>query len=310
MSTKNTRGRLLLVGSTLVAGAALAACGATTTSTFSSTPNSNVSSGSAPTAVAGGSTSTASVAPKAPVAITHIHAVARDPKTGDLLLATHEGLFRHGNGDLLQTGPVIDLMGFTVAPDGTYYASGHPGAGVDLPQPVGLITSTDSGRTWRVASRGGESDFHALTSGPTSVVGFDGALRSTTDGANWTTRTIAAAPRTLAASPQTGALLATTETGLLHSTDDGASWKPLAPPEKALLAAWADEQTIVIATTNGQIATSNDTGATWTLQPKRIGAPQALFAHSGTDGQIETILVIDGAVLRTVDGGATVQKLL
>ncbi len=299
-----TRRRALVAGGVLVTTTILAACGVTTT------PTGNTTSIATPTVAGGGSASTASAANQPPVAITHIHAVARDPKTGDLLLATHEGLFRHANGELLQNGPVIDLMGFTVAPDGTYYASGHPGAGVDLPQPVGLITSTDSGRTWRVSSRGGESDFHALTSGPTSVVGFDGTLRSTTDGETWSTRTIPAAPRTLAASPQTGALLATTETGLLHSTDDGRSWKGLTPPATALLAAWADEQTIVIATANGQIATSTDTGATWTLQPKRIGAPQALFARRGTDGQIETILVADGAVLRTVDGGATVEKLL
>ena len=299
-----TRRRVLVAGGVLVTTTILAACGVTTT------PTGNTTSIATPTVAGGGSTSTASAANQPPVAITHIHAVARDPKTGDLLLATHEGLFRHANGELLQNGPVIDLMGFTVAPDGTYYASGHPGAGVDLPQPVGLITSTDSGRTWRVSSRGGESDFHALTSSPTSVVGFDGTLRSTTDGETWSTRTIPAAPRTLAASPQTGALLATTETGLLHSTDDGRSWKGLTPPATALLAAWADEQTIVIATANGQIATSNDTGATWTLQPKRIGTPQALFAQRGTDGQIETILVADGAVLRTVDGGATVEKLL
>lgn len=299
-----TRRRALVAGGVLVTTTILAACGVTTT------PTGNTTSIATPTVAGGGSASTASAANQPPVAITHIHAVARDPKTGDLLLATHEGLFRHANGELLQNGPVIDLMGFTVAPDGTYYASGHPGAGVDLPQPVGLITSTDSGRTWRVSSRGGESDFHALTSGPTSVVGFDGTLRSTTDGETWSTRTIPAAPRTLAASPQTGALLATTETGLLHSTDDGRSWKGLTPPATALLAAWADEQTIVIATTNGQLATSTDTGATWTLQPKRIGAPQALFAQRGTDGQIETILVADGAVLRTVDGGATVEKLL
>lgn len=299
-----TRRRVLVAGGVLVTTTILAACGVTTT------PTGNTTSIATPTVAGGGSASTASAANQPPVAITHIHAVARDPKTGDLLLATHEGLFRHANGELLQNGPVIDLMGFTVAPDGTYYASGHPGAGVDLPQPVGLITSTDSGRTWRVSSRGGESDFHALTSSPTSVVGSDGTLRSTTDGETWSTRTIPAAPRTLAASPQTGALLATTETGLLHSTDDGRSWKGLTPPATALLAAWADEQTIVIATANGQIATSNDTGATWTLQPKRIGAPQALFAQRGTDGQIETILVADGAVLRTVDGGATVEKLL
>lgn len=237
-----TRRRVLVAGGVLVTTTILAACGVTTT------PTGNTTSIATPTVAGGGSASTASAANQPPVAITHIHAVARDPKTGDLLLATHEGLFRHANGELLQNGPVIDLMGFTVAPDGTYYASGHPGAGVDLPQPVGLITSTDSGRTWRVSSRGGESDFHALTSSPTSVVGFDGTLRSTTDGETWSTRTIPAAPRTLAASPQTGALLATTETGLLHSTDDGRSWKGLTPPATALLAAWADEQTIVIAT--------------------------------------------------------------
>lgn len=218
-----TRRRVLVAGGVLVTTTILAACGVTTT------PTGNTTSIATPTVAGGGSASTASAANQPPVAITHIHAVARDPKTGDLLLATHEGLFRHANGELLQNGPVIDLMGFTVAPDGTYYASGHPGAGVDLPQPVGLITSTDSGRTWRVSSRGGESDFHALTSSPTSVVGFDGTLRSTTDGETWSTRTIPAAPRTLAASPQTGALLATTETGLLHSTDDG--WRAVSLPD-------------------------------------------------------------------------------
>ena len=125
-----TRRRVLVAGGVLVTTTILAACGVTTT------PTGNTTSIATPTVAGGGSASTASAANQPPVAITHIHAVARDPKTGDLLLATHEGLFRHANGDLLQNGPVIDLMGFTVAPDGTYYASGHPGAGVDLPQPV------------------------------------------------------------------------------------------------------------------------------------------------------------------------------
>ena len=164
-----TRRRALVAGGVLVTTTILAACGVTTT------PTGNTTSIATPTVAGGGSTSTASAANQPPVAITHIHAVARDPKTGDLLLATHEGLFRHANGELLQNGPVIDLMGFTVAPDGTYYASGHPGAGVDLPQPVGLITSTDAGRTWQVASRGGQSDFHALTAGPAAVQAHNSA---------------------------------------------------------------------------------------------------------------------------------------
>ncbi len=48
---------------------------------------------------------------------------------------------------------MIDLMGFTVAGPGRYLASGHPGLHVDLPQPVGLIETTDGGVTWTPVSR-------------------------------------------------------------------------------------------------------------------------------------------------------------
>ena len=301
MNTRARR-RLLLAGSALATMAVLTACGSPGTATPSAR-------GGSPAAAPVSSPASASSS-RPPVAITHIHAVARDPKSGELLLATHEGLFRHVNGDLVQNGPVIDLMGFAVAPDGTYYASGHPGVGVDLPQPVGLITSTDAGRSWRVASRGGQSDFHALTAGSTAVIGFDGVLRSSTDGTTWTTRTIPAPPRTLAAAPTSGTLLATTEAGLLASSDTGSTWRPLSPPGTALLVTWADEKTIVIATTTGQLGVSSDAGATWTLNPTRIGTAEALHARRGSDGGLEIVVVADSKVLRTLDGGTTTENLL
>lgn len=297
--------RSLLGAAVLVTLAGLAACSspaAETTASSSDGSSSTTSSSAASTQPAPDET-------RSPVAITHIHAVARDAKTDDLLLATHQGLVRQVGGELHQIGPGIDLMGFAVAPDGTYYASGHPGTGVELPQPVGLITSTDSGRTWQVASRGGESDFHALTVGPKSVTGFDGALRTTTDRKTWTTRAIPAQPRALAAAPASGALLATTSAGLLLSTDDGNSWRTLTPPQTALLVAWADEQTIVIATTEGHLATSSDTGASWTLEPNAIGPVEALSAQHLGDGELEIIVVVDAKVLRTTDGGATTEVL-
>lgn len=301
MSTRARR-RLLLAGSALATMAVLTACGSPGTATPSAR-------GGSPAAAPVSSPASASSS-RPPVAITHIHAVARDPKSGELLLATHEGLFRHVNGDLVQNGPVIDLMGFAVAPDGTYYASGHPGVGVDLPQPVGLITSTDAGRSWRVASRGGQSDFHALTAGSTAVIGFDGVLRSSTDGTTWTTRSIPAPPRTLAVAPTSGALLATTEAGLLASSDTGATWRTLPPPVTALLVTWADEKTMVIATTTGQLGVSSDAGITWTLNPTRVGAAEALHAGRGQDGRLEIVVVADGKVLRTLDGGTTTENLL
>ena len=226
-----------------------------------------------------------------------------------MLLATHQGLFRQVDGELRQNGPVIDLMSFAVGADGTFFASGHPGLSTDLPQPVGLITSNDGGASWRVASRGGQSDFHALTVAAGTVTGFDGALRSTSDNSTWTQHAIPSPPRDLAAAPRTGTLLAPTSSGLLTSTDDGTTWTELAPPELAVLAAWADDTTAVIATTNGRLATSTDAGHTWTLHPQTIGMAEALHAQRTADRQVEVLAVVDDKVIRTLDGGATTQIL-
>ena len=137
-------------------------------------------------------------------AITHVHALTRDPESGEVLLATHQGLFRLQDGELTQVGPVVDFMGFTLTPEGRYLASGHPAPRTDLPEPLGLAESTDRGQSWTVLSRGGASDFHALAAGPNGVLGFDGQLRASTDGLTWQSLEIPVAPASLAISPQTG----------------------------------------------------------------------------------------------------------
>jgi hypothetical protein len=244
------------------------------------------------------------------LSVSHIHGAVRDPGTGALLLATHEGLFRQDGSELRRVGPVIDLMGFAVAPDGTLYASGHPGAGADLPDPVGLITSADAGATWRVASRGGESDFHALTVGPRTVVGFDGLLRTTEDGEQWTSLDLGVPVMAVAASPESGTLLATTQAGLVRSEDDGRSWQTLAPPEAAVLVAWADETTAVVATVTGRLAVSEDAGLTWSLGPRSIGQVATLSAQRGPNGQVEVITVVQDSVLSTTDAGESTEVLV
>lgn len=42
---------------------------------------------------------------------------------------------------------MIDLMGFTVAGPDRFLASGHPGPGADLPEPLGLVESRDGGQS-------------------------------------------------------------------------------------------------------------------------------------------------------------------
>lgn len=242
-------------------------------------------------------------------AISHVHGVVRDPGTGAVVLATHQGAYHRQDGQWVAAGAVVDLMGFAVAPDGTWFASGHPGPGVDLPQPLGLASSTDGGRTWNVESRGGESDFHALAAGPAGIIGFDGTLRISTDRKSWTDLAIPAPPHSLAVSPGTGVILATTEQGLLRSADHGRSWTALTPPTLVALIAWADEQTIVGVTVEGLVVTSTDAGTTWTSGSTPLANVTALAASRTGDAPTEILIVSGTSVLVSTDSGATTTPL-
>lgn len=240
----------------------------------------------------------------------HVHAVGVNPPDKAVYLATHEGLFRYGADGPARVGPVIDLMGFTVAGPDHFYASGHPGEGVDLPQPVGLIESTDGGNTWAGLSRQGESDFHALTSSAAGVLGFDGKLRATSDGEKWRELDAPAAPYALAASPDGEVLLGTTETGLIRSEDGGKTWDTVADAPPVILVAWAAGDTVLGALPDGTIVMSGDAGSAWHPMGKVEGQPYALGAAPDAAGDNAGVLVVtEDAVLRSTDGGASFRPV-
>lgn len=240
--------------------------------------------------------------------VTHIHRVVRD--RGTILVATHEGLFRlAGAGQLIAQGPPIDLMGFAIAADGAYLASGHPAPRSDLPQPVGLIHSADQGKTWSLRSRGGQSDFHALTTLGPGVMAFDDALWFSPDQLTWQSREIPAPPRDLAAGPD-GTVLATTERGLLASSDRGVSWRTVSTPQLVASVSWAGPRTIVGASTTGVLMVSRNSGATWTVGPRSVGDVSAVSATLPGAGQLEILLVVGTQVLRTGDLGARTVTLV
>ena len=231
----------------------------------------------------------------------HVHGVGRDPGDGVMLLATHEGLYRYGAAGPTRVGPNIDLMGFTIAGPGHYYASGHPNAVMELPQPLGLIESTDAGQAWTVLSRGGESDFHTLAQAGDAVLAFDSQLRRTVNGRTWSEASIAAPPRVLASSPAGTRVLATTERGLLLSTDKGATWAAVPGAPLLLLVAWVDEQTAVGVTPDGTVSMSRDAAKTWRTTGKTEPAPQALSASKTASG-LEILTVTEEGVLSSKDG--------
>jgi hypothetical protein len=288
-STDHPSARALAVGAvTTVLGTLVAGCS---------------SAGPAPATAP--STSAAS-----PLEPTHVHGAAFDPGDGTLLLATHHGLIEVADGALTPVGPVIDLMGFTVAGPGHYLASGHPGLHVDLPQPVGLIESADGGHTWTPVSRQGQSDFHALTVSDAGVLGYDGALVASADGRAWQQLKIPAEPHTLAAAPDGGQVLATTAQGLLRSTDGGVSWTPVDGAPLLQVVTWADDgSTAVGVDPAGTLWTSTDGAGSWQEGAQSGSPPQAVAATTAGNGMRVAVVTADG-VLESRDGGRTFTDAL
>jgi hypothetical protein len=104
--------------------------------------------------------------------VTHIHSVKVIGKK--ILIGTHEGLFVYkGPNNMKPIGKErFDIMGLAIS-GGTMYASGHPGKGSKLPEPVGLLRSDDEGITWKKVSLQGEVDFHFLEARGSEIYGVD-----------------------------------------------------------------------------------------------------------------------------------------
>lgn len=238
----------------------------------------------------------------------HVHGMSVDPQSGQVLLATHDGLFDVTAEEPKKIGPTIDLMGFSPAGNDHFYASGHPGPGSDLPNPAGLIHSTDGGKTWEPLSRQGESDFHALTVTRNGIVGYDGELRITADLESWTTANTDIQPHSLAGTSLSPVVLATTEQGVQRSDDGGKTWELPADAPVLLLTTFADEATAVGVGPDGSVQVSRDAGKTWQVSGGTVsGQPAAIAAAPGDDGQLQIWVATTAGVEHSADSGATIS---
>lgn len=222
---------------------------------------------------------------------THVHSVDRPEPGGPILVGTHDGLWVQKDGELTQSGPVMDLMGFSAVDETTLRASGHPGENSDFLEPMGLIESTDGGQTWTPLSRQGESDFHLLETNSDLTVGFDGSLRWTTDGKEWQTSTTPEGLIDLTLNPVSPTLLATAQAGVIATADQGESWTTLSAAAKLVLIDWADDTKVVGIDEGGAIHVSRDRGATWDEESNLTGPVQAMAAGLTPQGQVEVIVV-------------------
>ncbi len=263
----------------------------------------------APTAPArsGGGTSTSSP---------FIGSIAVDPADGSLVIGTGPSLYsldpgaRRAEkvvGDLSTgqgSGQVSGNLVVRFAGPGALLASGHP-AGGSLPDDLGLMRSTDAGRTWQSVSGLGAADYHQLAAVKDVVVAVkagESAIQVSHDGGRtFAQRTPPAAPSDLAVDPANpGRWAISTVQGTFVSTNEGKTWRPQDAAAGVLLA-WPASDALYVADGRGTVRVSHDGGRRWTRCGSLGGPPTELAAGRG--GQLFAA-VAGGRIRRSSDGGA------
>ena len=243
----------------------------------------------------------------------HVHGLGVNPADGALFVATHTGLFRAPPGEMRArrvADRFQDTMGFTVTGPDRFLGSGHPDGREGLPPFLGLIRSTDAGRTWQPVSLLGERDFHVLEAAGPHVYGYGSdfesrqasLLVSEDGGRSWEERTPPEPLLSLAIDPADAErVVVSGEDGIHVSTDAGRGWRPLGDTPGML--AWPEPDALFVVRFDGRVARSSDAGRSWTDVGAVDGQPAAF---ESADGDLYVALH-DGTVLRSRNGGRSWQ---
>lgn len=248
--------------------------------------------------------------------VAHVHGLGINPADASLIVATHNGSFRIAEDDATaeRIGDSFqDTMGFTVIGPDHFLGSGHPDVPAmraGQPTQLGLIESTDAGKTWSILSLGGAADFHALAYAHDQVYGWDartGRFMVSNDRRNWEARSTVDL-YSFAVDPGDGDHIigsgndGSEHAGLIESVDGGRNWRALEGPDLIALS-WDGVAGLWGADPRGTIwrhATSE-----WHPAGELHGTPQAFLAtHNALyaaahDAEDRT------AIYRSTDSGRT-----
>lgn len=167
----------------------------------------------------------------------HIHGLGYSSDGKQVLIPAHEGLAVYEDGKWSQgTGDKRDYMGFNVVDTG-FYSSGHPAEGSNEKNPLGIIKSSDGGKTIDKLDLYGVEDFHVLAVGykthaiyvvnhnPNPKLSQEGLYYSLDDAKTWTKSSysgVSGEVLAIAAHPTDVATVAiATDSGLFLSKDSG-----------------------------------------------------------------------------------------
>lgn len=239
----------------------------------------------------------------------HVHGLGYDAGRKVLYVATHTGMFEllDGESRAARIGESHqDTMGFTAVRPNLFLGSGHPDVRTQLPPHLGLIRSTDRGRTWKPVSLLGEADFHVLRARGSTVYGLDSSnqrlLASRDAGRTWETLQAPEPLLDLAVDPSDPLhVVASGGAVLYRSQDGGRSWTAVARDVAGYLA-WPRTKRLFVATPDGEFLTASGAKGPWRSRGSLGGQVAALLAV--TDELVFAALH-DGTITQSGDGGRT-----
>jgi len=242
----------------------------------------------------------------------HVHGLGVNPADGALFVATHTGLYRSAKGasKSMRVGDRRqDTMGFTIVGENRFLGSGHPDLREDLPPLLGLIESTDDGRSWESISLLGDADFHVLRSIGERVYGYDSSndrlLVSQDAGRTWEEVERPAPLVDLAADPTDGrhvvaAGVSDLSQGLYESSDAGQSWERI--DDQVGYLAWPAPDRLFLVDGVGDVFLSSNGGTRFERRGSIGGQPAAFLGQSADE---LFVALHDGTIKLSIDGGAT-----
>lgn len=236
--------------------------------------------------------------------VSHIHNIK---VLGDkALLGTHEGLYQYLAANSMKkiSNEDFDVMGLASFGE-TIYASGHPGAKSKLPNPIGLISSSDSGKTWKKISLQGKVDFHMLEVGKSDIYGADsgtGQLMYSSDlGKTWRNLGENKYEDIAVLNTKSGSAIGLRSGALVGTTNAFSTTKAIKTSRK-----WSSVEalgSVLYASSGKSIYSSTDSGKSW----KMIATLSAEIASISMNAKI-FVAVTSDAIFVSRDGGKSFKS--
>ncbi|WP_214483357.1 F510_1955 family glycosylhydrolase [Bacillus sp. SM2101] len=268
--------------------------------------------------------------------IEHMHGLSYQDDT--IFVATHEGMIStsdKGESWYTVSSHDNDFMGYHALSNGEMITSGHPGKSSNLPDPLGLLKSTDNGITWEEVSLQGKIDFHILDANYSNtdiIYGLNqmgsgkygaGIFKSIDGGENWDKIEPVGLPDdlhkiyTLISLPNNDSeLLAGTQNGVMRSEDSGETWELLdgnrlitaitvMPNESKDLVSYS------ITQDEAGIMKSSDNGQTWDYIGLDLGEVAVNNISINTDNNnLMSVTTFNNSVYVTEDGGGNWKQTI